>query len=70
MRTPAQWLVTDIRFAFDTRNRDALEHALRKVERIDSLFDAITHGSNEHRAWLKKAIDDHFAGKPAQPIVL
>ena len=32
-------------------------------ELVDSLFDAIAHGDDEHRAWLKKAIDDHFAGR-------
>lgn len=29
-------------------------------------FDAIAHGSEEHRAWLKKAIDDHFDGRPVE----
>ena len=28
-----------------------------------TLFDAIAHGDDEHRAWLKKAIDDHFTGE-------
>lgn len=32
--------------------------------RVDTLFDAIAHGDESHRAWLKKAIEDHFAGKP------
>lgn len=35
--------------------------------RIDSLFAAIAHGSDAHRAWLKAAIEAHFAGRPAPP---
>lgn len=33
-----------------------------------TLFDAIAHGDEAHRAWLKQAIDDHFAGRPVQPM--
>ncbi len=29
--------------------------------RRNTLFDAIKHGDDEHRAWLRKAIDEHFA---------
>ncbi len=32
--------------------------------RATSLFDAITHGDDEHRAWLKEAIEQHFSGRP------
>lgn len=39
----------------------------RVVEARDSLFAAIQHGDAEHRAWLKEAIDAHFAGKPVPP---
>lgn len=35
-------------------------------ERVATLFNALAHGSEEHRAWLKKAIDDHFAGRPVE----
>ena len=28
-----------------------------------SLWDAIKHGDDEHRVWLKEAIDAHFAGE-------
>ncbi len=38
----------------------------KPVERSTTLFDAISHGSEEHRAWLKKAIEDHFAGRPVE----
>lgn len=27
------------------------------------LFQAIKHGDEEHQVWLKKAIEDHFAGR-------
>jgi hypothetical protein len=29
-------------------------------KKIDSLFDAIAHGDDEHRKWLKQKITDHF----------
>lgn len=31
-----------------------------------TLFDAIKHGDEEHRAWLKDAIDKHFADADRQ----
>lgn len=37
---------------------------------VDTLYDAIKHGDENHRAWLKQAIEDHFAGRPvSMPIV-
>ena len=45
--------------------RDAL---LADRDRRASLFDAIAHGDDEHRAWLKQAIDDHFAGRPVERV--
>ncbi len=35
-------------------------------ERIATLFEALAHGSDEHRAWLKQAIDNHFSGIPVE----
>lgn len=35
--------------------------------KIESLFDAIKHGDDEHRAWLKEAIEKHFADLPVPP---
>lgn len=35
-------------------------------KKIATLFDAIAHGDEKHRAWLKQAIQDHFAGKKVQ----
>lgn len=37
---------------------------IERLERIDTLYDAIAHGDEAHRAWLKQAITDHFAGRP------
>lgn len=37
----------------------------RELER--GLFDAIAHGDEKHQAWLKQAIEDHFAGRPVVP---
>lgn len=31
--------------------------------RIGTLFDAIAHGDEKHRQWLREAIVDHFAGR-------
>jgi hypothetical protein len=39
-----------------------LLHLNEKVALIDTLFDAIAHGDEAHRDWLKQAIDDHFTG--------
>lgn len=34
---------------------------------VDTLFDAVAHGDQEHRDWLKEAIDNHFKGLPVPP---
>ena len=36
--------------------------------RVNSLFSAIQHGDEEHRAWLKEAIENHFAGVAVPPV--
>lgn len=47
--------------------RPAVALALAELrERQANLFTAIAHGDAEHRAWLEKAIADHFAGKPVE----
>lgn len=43
-------------------------HAGTLAERIETLFDAIAHGDEEHRAWLKEAIDCHILAKPIPPV--
>lgn len=40
---------------------DQLEKRLAKQDAcIASLFDAIKHGDEQHQAWLKAKIDEHF----------
>jgi len=34
------------------------------LNRVDKLYEAIKHGSSEHRKWLKEAIDCHFKDRP------
>lgn len=45
---------------------DAIREAAALIEQLqasrDTLFEAIKHGDDDHRAWLKEAIDAHFAG--------
>lgn len=35
-----------------------------------TLFEAIKHGDEAHQTWLKQAIEDHFAGRPVQRVVM
>lgn len=35
--------------------------------RAATLFDAIQHGDDDHRDWLREAIACHFSGKPVPP---
>ena len=46
----------------------ALDHIFLLERARDTLFDAIVHGDAEHKAWLKTAIDAHFAGEPVPPV--
>jgi hypothetical protein len=46
---------------------EAVMAAVAEAEtRAATLFDAIAHGDEAHRAWLKKAIEDHFAGRAVE----
>lgn len=51
--------------------KDQLREAKRANERfptgVDSLYEAIKHGDDEHQAWLKNAIEKHFRGEPVSP---
>jgi hypothetical protein len=53
----------------DARAAIAAYEATRTPEaaQVESLFSAIAHGDDEHRVWLKEAIDAHFAGDPVPP---
>ena len=43
------------------------QHYGQIKDNVISLFDAIKHGDDEHKAWLKEAIEDHFAGREVKP---
>lgn len=44
----------------------SVDEVCRVADRVSSLFAAIKHGDEQHRAWLKKAIEDHFAGRKVE----
>jgi hypothetical protein len=47
------------------RNNELQQHVASLTAtnaRIATLFDAVAHGDDEHRAWLREAIDAHFNG--------
>jgi len=46
--------------------RAAIEGEGQAAGKTDGLFDAIAHGDDEHRAWLKQAIKDYYAGRKVQ----
>ena len=48
----------------EAANRTKTEALLAAQEQSRQLFPAIAHGDDEHRRWLKQAIEDHFAGRP------
>ncbi len=50
-----------------TREEFLLAEIAHLQARQQELFDAIAHGDDEHRAWLKAAIDAHFADQPIPP---
>lgn len=47
----------------DAAKDDLLEAASSAAAKVRGLFDASAHGNQQHRDWLKQAIDDHFAGR-------
>ena len=54
-----EWLETAIAAALARRDATAREY-------WDTLFDAIKHGNQDHHDWLKKAIEDHRAGRTVE----
>ena len=42
------------------KNESLIKRVHKLQKGIDTLFDSIKHGDEKHRAWLKKAIEDHF----------
>lgn len=57
-------LQRSVQIVTDTPN--TTDYGILLLERVGSLYEALAHGSDEHRAWLKKAIEDHFAGRPVE----
>lgn len=55
----AQTLIWNFLYGVSGRHRTG-----RKTEHlIETLFAAIEHGDEKHRAWLKEKIDEHFRKK-------
>lgn len=51
----------------DPRTTLALVTTIRAQAKFaETLFDAIAHGDDEYRSWLKQAIADHKAGRPVE----
>jgi hypothetical protein len=47
--------------------KDAIEDGeVVSSEKVDTLYDAIAHGDEGHRAWLKEAIEKHFESAPQE----
>lgn len=77
--TPESELVARLWTAAERLNRslpgndlaELYAQAAATIERLHSahetLFEAIKHGAEVHRAWLREAIDNHFSGKPVPP---
>lgn len=69
----AQRTTSEMRTEPDTsidlcRHCEWLRKKYREVwDRASSLFEAIAHGDDEHRDWLREAIANHLAGKPVPP---
>jgi hypothetical protein len=50
--------------------KDAIEDGeVVSSEKVDTLYDAIAHGDEGHRAWLKEAIEKHFEPAPTETSV-
>lgn len=47
-----------------TANASFQKTALVRSEKINSLFDAIKHGDDDHQSWLDDAIFCHFHNDP------
>lgn len=45
---------------FVSLQRGDVQQICKRVEKIETLFDAIKHGDEKHQAWLKEAIEKHF----------
>ncbi|BDD79809.1 hypothetical protein [Burkholderia phage FLC9] len=62
--------VNDERIITEVMQKVAEATPILGEDRVSTLFDAIKHGDEAHRAWLKEAIDAHFAGQAVPPVVM
>jgi hypothetical protein len=62
----AETVITEFEDYLNEERTQAVKDAIEcgevvSSEKVDSLYDAIAHGDDKHRAWLKEAIEKHFA---------
>ena len=43
---------------------------IKRDHKAATLFDAIAHGDDAHRSWLREAIEAHFDGRPVPEVVM
>lgn len=50
--------------------RNTIDKAIKKLKSLDKykLFQALAHGDDDHRDWLREAIDNFYQGKPIKPV--
>lgn len=59
---PISVFAKDARIKKQQAELDSLRVRLAEVEmKVETLFDAIAHGDDEHRAWLKQKLVEHFS---------
>jgi hypothetical protein len=60
--------VIERHWALAERNLLSLTEAhFALCRRVAALYDALKHGDDDHKAWLKEALAAHFAGMPVPP---
>lgn len=68
---PVPLHVHEIKNVENDQDRDvALERATKLVTKVETLFDAIKHGDEDHQGWLKEAIRCHFNDLPMPEYVV
>lgn len=50
--------------------KHTIDKAIKKLKSLDKneLFKALAHGDDDHRDWLKEAIDNFYKGEPIKPV--
>lgn len=49
-----------VRFLVDNGMMSAIRDIDALKAKVTSLYDALAHGDDEHKAWLKQKLQDHF----------